>query len=153
VNRRFARLWCWLPLAALAAGCASAPKPPAAADRAAANAASMIGKPYRYGGHSPQTGFDCSGLVYWSYGREGVRLPRSTEHLRQASRPISSSSVRPGDLVFFSQLGKRSSHVGIYIGDDRFVHAPSTGKNVYVARLTDPYWRKHFDGARRLEVD
>jgi cell wall-associated NlpC family hydrolase len=113
----------------------------------------MVGKPYHYGGNNPNTGFDCSGLVQWSYGRAGVRLPHGTDYLRRQSRPISLSSVRRGDLIFFTQLGKGSSHVAIYIGDDRFVHSPSTGKNVYVATLTDSYWKKHFDQARRLERD
>jgi len=145
-------LWL-LPIVALAAACTSAPKPPAAADRAAANAASMVGKPYHFGGNSPQQGFDCSGLVQWSYAREGVRLPHGTEHLRRTSKSISLGSARRGDLLFFTQLGKGSSHVAIYLGDDRFVHAPSTGKKVYVANLNDPYWKKHFDEARRLHVD
>jgi cell wall-associated NlpC family hydrolase len=151
--KRTSHLLWLLSIAVFASGCASAPKPPASADRAANNAAGMVGKPYHYGGNHPQTGFDCSGLVQWSYAREGVRLAHGTEHLRRASKSISLRSARAGDLLFFTQLGKGSSHVAIYLGEDRFVHAPSTGKNVYVAKLTDPYWKKHFDEARRLDVD
>lgn len=144
----------WLSLIlGLASGCASAPKPLPQADRAADHALTMVGKPYRYGGNNPNSGFDCSGLIQWSYGRAGVRLAHGTEHLRRQSRPISLGSLRRGDLLFFTQLGKKSSHVAIYLGDDRFVHAPSTGKSVYVADLTNGYWKKHFDQARRIEVD
>ncbi len=149
-----ARRLLWLSLIlGLASGCASAPKQIPEADRAADHALTMVGKPYHYGGNNPNTGFDCSGLVQWSYGQTGVRLPHGTDYLRRHSRPISLSTVRRGDLLFFYGLGKSSAHVAIYIGEDRFVHAPSTGKNVYVATLTDSYWKKHFDQARRLEVD
>ena len=92
----------------------------------------MQGKPYRYGGSTP-VGFDCSGLIQYSYARAGVKVPRSTEDLLEASRTIAKRQLRPGDLVFFHQDSKRSSHVGLYIGNDRFVHAPSTGKTVSVA--------------------
>lgn len=125
---------------------------PEASD-AADHALTMVGKPYHYGGNNPDIGFDCSGLVQWSYRQSGVRLPHGTEYLRSHSRPVSLSNVRRGDLLFFSQLGKSSSHVAIYVGDDRFVHAPSTGKTVYIGNITDRYWKKHLDQARRLEVD
>lgn len=124
----------------------------ALSDRASDVALSMLGKPYRYGGNTPN-GFDCSGLVQYSYHRAGARLPHGTAALRRQSRPISIHNLQRGDLVFFDQEGKRSSHVGIFVGGDRFVHAPSTGKKVHVAKLAEPYWRKHFVGARRLELD
>lgn len=124
----------------------------AVGERAAHYALSMQGKPYRYGGHTPQ-GFDCSGLVSYSYAQAGVKLPRSTEGLRGNSTSVSQRQLRPGDLLFFTQEGKRSSHVGLYLGDERFVHAPSTGKNVAVASMNDPYWRRHFEGARRPRID
>jgi murein DD-endopeptidase len=121
-------------------------------ERAAKQALAMQGKPYRYGGNTPN-GFDCSGLVQYSYGRAGARLPRSTEGLWGSSRTVSQHQRRAGDLLFFTQEGKRSSHVGIYLGNDRFVHAPSSGKRVVVANLTDPYWRRHFEGVRRPRLD
>lgn len=138
------------------AGCSSTPtRSPGSATlaaKAADQAWSMRGKPYRYGGNTPR-GFDCSGLVQYSYARVGVSLPHSTEGLRRQSTPIESRAVQRGDLLFFNQEGKRSSHVGIYLGDNRFVHAPSTGKNVNVGNFSDPYWRRHFAGARRLLLD
>jgi murein DD-endopeptidase len=116
--------------------------------KAAKNALAMRGKPYRYGGYTPQ-GFDCSGLVHYSYSRAGAELPRNTNGLWVRSRTISRSEIRPGDLLFFHQDGKSNSHVGLYIGDNRFVHAPSSGKEVSTASLSDPYWRQHFSAARR----
>lgn len=118
--------------------------------RAANIAQQLIGKPYRYGGESPATGFDCSGLVHYSYGRAGVEVPRSTGEQLREGRALSRSQIKKGDLLFFDQEGKRSSHVAIYVGDDSFVHAPSSGKRVRRDRLGDPYWRKHFAGARRI---
>lgn len=112
----------------------------------------MVGTPYRYGGNSPK-GFDCSGLVQYSYARAGARLPRSTQAQRAHSHPVSQRQLRRGDLLFFNQDGKRASHVGIYLGNSRFVHAPSRGKSVYVAELDDPYWRRHFNEARRPRID
>jgi len=140
-------------VALLAAGCSSAPvlDTPTydSAARASTVAASMVGKPYRYGGHSPR-GFDCSGLVYYSYQHAGLSVPRSTESLRQATHKIAVSGLTQGDLLFFNQDGKFSSHVGIYLGHDRFVHAPSRGKRVRVDYLSDDYWQRHFVDARRL---
>jgi cell wall-associated NlpC family hydrolase len=156
VNRAFAAL---LPivLALILPGCASAPlfRPSSevsatVADRAAAHAATMRGRPYHYGGASVSTGFDCSGLVYYSYRQAGVDLPHSTEALRKTSKAISVSSLRRGDLVFFDLEGKKGSHVGIYLGEGRFIHAPSTGKSVRNDRLDSPYWKKHLSEARRV---
>lgn len=119
----------------------------------AANAANVavdqLGRPYRYGGNSP-AGFDCSGLVHFSFARAGYATPRSTATLRQASQPVSHRKLRPGDLLFFDQDGKKSSHVGIWIGDGRFVHAPSSGGRVRTDSLDSEYWQEHFVGARRL---
>ncbi len=139
----------------LSTGCSSTPPRPTSdtlAARAAEHALRMQGKPYRYGGSTPQ-GFDCSGLVHYSFGRVGVQLPRSTEGLWQQSRSISPGKLQPGDLLFFDQEGKRSSHVAIYLGNDQFVHAPSIGKKVNVASFNDAYWRRHFAGARRVQSD
>jgi cell wall-associated NlpC family hydrolase len=120
--------------------------------RAADVAVAQVGRPYRYGGNSPR-GFDCSGLVQYSFASAGLRLPRSTEDQRRMGYAITSDRIRRGDLVFFNQEGKRASHVGIYLGNDEFVHSPSSGKIVHVVRFTDPYWRKHFAGARRIDAD
>jgi murein DD-endopeptidase len=120
--------------------------------RAVDVAISMQGKPYRFGGNTP-VGFDCSGLIQYSYARAGVQLPRTTEELLKASRTIARRQLRPGDLVFFHQDGKRSSHVGLYIGNDRFVHAPSTGKHVTLGGLDEPYWKRNFASARRLTLE
>jgi cell wall-associated NlpC family hydrolase len=143
------------------AGCASTPHPPAQRvepggagipDRAAHHAAQVVVKPYRYGGASPSTGFDCSGLVQWSYAQAGRKLPRSTDDQRVAAQRIRVSELRAGDLIFFDQEGKKHSHVGIYIGNGEFVHAPSSGKRVRRNRLDEPYWSKHISEARRLNV-
>ena len=111
----------------------------------------MVGKPYRYGGATP-AGFDCSGLVLFSYQQAGVKVPRETEQLRRHSQPVRVSSLRRGDLVFFDQDGKKNSHVGIYLGDGTFVHAPSSGKRVRTDRLDSAYWKKHLSEARRISA-
>lgn len=135
------------------AGCASDPATrPAAgnkAHQASEIASSMVGKPYRYGGNSPR-GFDCSGLVHYSYRNAGISVPRSTNTQRAQSRRVSRTSIQTGDLLFFNQEGKYSSHVGIYLGNNRFVHAPSSGKRVRVDSLSDQYWQKNFVDARRF---
>jgi len=138
-------------------GCASAPQPTGGAgtgvgERAAQHAAQLVGKPYRYGGASPSSGFDCSGLVQWSYAQAGRKLPRSTDEQRTVAHRIKLAELRGGDLVFFDQEGKKNSHVGIYVGHGEFVHAPSSGKRVRRDRLDAPYWSKHISEARRLNV-
>ena len=136
-------------------GCVSAPPRPtgrysaAAAEKAADTALTMVGKPYQYRGDSPE-GFDCSGLVRYSYLIAGVDLPHGTASLRQLTVPVLSRNMRKGDLVFFDQSGKKYSHVGILTNNHRFVHAPSTGKRVREDSLDDPYWKKYFLGARRI---
>jgi murein DD-endopeptidase len=140
---------------ALSFGCVSAPPRPtgtysaAAAEKAADTALTMVGKPYQYRGDSPE-GFDCSGLVRYSYLVAGVDLPHGTASLRQRTAPVLSRNMRKGDLVFFNQSGKKYSHVGILTTKNRFVHAPSTGKRVREDSLDDPYWKKYFLGARRI---
>ena len=150
-----------LLLTLLATGCSSTPSrhgeprgtvSTSAANRAADVALAQIGTPYRHGGDNPRRGFDCSGLVNFSYRQAGLNLGHGTVYLRHYSRRISVSQLRRGDLVFFDQLGKSASHVGIYVGGGRFVHAPSTGKNVQTADLNSPYWRKHLNDVRRLDV-
>ena len=110
----------------------------------------MVGKPYRMGGESPSSGFDCSGLVQFSYRQAGLAVPRSTEQQLRQSKSVKPSSLRRGDLVFFDQEGKKHSHVGIYLGDGRFVHAPSSGKRVRVDRLDSRYWQAHLSAVRRF---
>jgi cell wall-associated NlpC family hydrolase len=121
----------------------------AAAARAADNALKMLGKPYRFGGAGPAA-FDCSGLVMFSYKQAGVPLPHNTEQQRRISRHIQRAELRRGDLLFFDQEGKKNSHVGIYLGGGKFVHAPSTGKHVRADRLDNPYWKKHLSEVRRI---
>jgi cell wall-associated NlpC family hydrolase len=142
-------------------GCASTPqKAPVASSgstrptaelggQAAATALKMVGKPYRYGGSSP-SGFDCSGLVLYSYKQAGVSLPHSTDKQRSLSRGIKLAELRRGDLLFFNQEGKKYGHVAVYVGDGKFVHAPSSGKSVRSDRLDSPYWKKHLSEARRI---
>jgi cell wall-associated NlpC family hydrolase len=136
-------------------GCVSVPPRPvgassaAAADTAADIALTMVGKPYQYRGESPE-GFDCSGLVRYSYLAAGVNLPHGTGPLMQRTVPVLSRDMRRGDLVFFDQSGKKYSHVGVLTNDRRFVHATSSGKHVREDSLDDPYWKKHFLGARRV---
>jgi cell wall-associated NlpC family hydrolase len=145
----------------LLAACASTPhRTPVAAsgstkptaelsDQAASHALKMVGRPYRFGGSSP-AGFDCSGLVLYSYRQAGLALPHNTDRQRSAARPVGLADLRRGDLLFFNQEGKKYGHVGIYVGGGKFVHAPSSGKSVRSDRLDSPYWRKHLSEARRL---
>jgi cell wall-associated NlpC family hydrolase len=115
---------------------------------AARTATQMVGVPYRYGGRTPD-GFDCSGLVFFSYSRAGITVPRTSRDQLRASTPIKLGDAAPGDLLFFSE-GSKSSHVAIYLGGGRFVHAPSTGRQVSIADMNNPYYREHFVRAGRL---
>lgn len=119
------------------------------AAKAADIAARMVGKPYKYGGSKPGKGFDCSGLVQYSYSRAGLKVPRSTRMQRRHSRTVSLKNIKKGDLIFFNQSGKRSSHVGIYLGNRKFVHAPSSGKRVRIDKIS-AYWARHISSARRF---
>ncbi|MFZ2289518.1 MAG: C40 family peptidase [Halopseudomonas yangmingensis] len=113
----------------------------------------LVGTPYRYGGSSPETGFDCSGLIHYVYREAaGLQLPRTTSGLQamQAKAP-SRNALRPGDLVLFSTSGKRGvDHAGIYVGEGRFLHAPSTGGRVRLDELQASYWQRSYQGARRV---
>jgi cell wall-associated NlpC family hydrolase len=115
-------------------------------ERAARIALREVGVPYRWGGSSPGSGFDCSGLVYWAYGRLGIALPHSSYALAGAGRPVRSSRLRPGDLLFFWGFG----HVGLYIGHGRMVHAPHSGERVQVVRLAASGYGSALVAARRL---
>ena len=128
-----------------------APRDPAAANAVLMRAISLVGTPYRYGGNTPDTGFDCSGLVNYVYGDMlDLRLPRSSRELAGVQGPkIDAPRLTAADLVFFGSAGN-VSHVGIYVGEGRFVHAPSSGGTVRLDRLDGPYWRAHYSGAKRV---
>ncbi|WP_175044651.1 NlpC/P60 family protein [Burkholderia lata] len=114
-------------------------------------AMSLVGVPYRWGGNTPTSGFDCSGLVRYVIGRAAdVNLPRTTADMSGRGVSIEPDQVAPGDLIFFNTTGRPHSHVGIYVGKLRFVNAPSTGGTVRLDYLTNPYWAKRFDGIRRV---
>jgi cell wall-associated NlpC family hydrolase len=151
----------------LAAGCATAVRqlpggphpalvaPPAevestAGEKVVSIAAGMIGTPYRYGGESPKRGFDCSGLVFYSFERMGLKVPRTAADQRKAAERVDRSDLEPGDLVFFRSSKGRVDHVGIYAGEGRFIHAPNSGSVVSYAYLDDPYYRTHFVSAGRF---
>ncbi len=115
-------------------------------ERAARIALKEVGVPYQWGGSSPSTGFDCSGLVSWAYGRLGIKLPHSSYALYGKGRRVARSRLRPGDLLFFWGLG----HVGMYIGRGRMVHAPHSGELVQVVRLRNSPYGRALIGARRI---
>ena len=150
-----ARLVRWLIVAFamfVLAGCASQdfPSRPAVdsgADRAVAVALQQVGVPYRYGGASP-SGFDCSGLVHYAYARVGKNVPRTTATLWSGLQPIDDSDIRTGDVLFFRIDGKMS-HVGMYIGNNEFVHAPSSGRVVEIESLRSDFYERAFIRAGR----
>jgi len=122
------------------------PRPPSKGELAVRMALKAVGVPYRWGGESPATGFDCSGLVRWSYGRVGIDLPHSSYALYGEGRRVPTSDMEEGDLLFFEGLG----HVGLYLGRGRMVHAPQTGRNVEVVRLSGSNYGRRLIGARRV---
>jgi cell wall-associated NlpC family hydrolase len=136
--------------------CASSPvKPitgldPAIGEKAAATAVSMIGRPYKYRGDSP-AGFDCSGLVRYSYLSVGRDVPHGTKELKNITSAVGPDGMRKGDLLFFNERGKRYSHVGIYLENDLFVHAPGRGGKVRKDSLQDAHWKNSFLEARRFD--
>lgn len=121
------------------------------AARAADTARSLLGAPYRYGGTSP-AGFDCSGLVHYSFREAGASVPRTSHELFRSTRAVPIEEARAGDLVFF-RLADKVSHVGIYLDEGRFVHAPSTGKRVEIASLESEWYRSHFVRAGRITLE
>ena len=128
------------------------PSKPAPANKIVETAKSQIGKPYRNAGESPNTGFDCSGLVQWTYAQYGISLPRKTTDQYLVGKQVPKSALSPGDLVFF-QIGSRrydSMHVGIYAGNGAFIHSPSPGGRVREEPLDSPYWESYYLGAKRV---
>lgn len=114
----------------------------------------LIGVRYRRGGASPETGFDCSGFVNHVF-REGLGLylPHNAKQIAKEGEAVSKSDLQPGDLVFFNTMRRAFSHVGIYLGDNKFVHAPRSGGVVRVEDMNESYWKKRFNGARRFTAD
>ncbi len=157
-----------LMVSLLLAGCASAPAPKVppidvssaapsssgqAHDEILFHAFSLVGTPYRYGGSSPSTGFDCSGLIHYVYREAaGLTLPRTTAGLYALDPPrrAAREPLQAGDLVLFAMSGRRVDHAGIYVGDGRFLHAPSTGGRVRVDSLHAGHWQRSFKGSRRV---
>lgn len=150
-----------LLLAAVLSGCASAPpvattpESPRAAqpqrNDIALFAMGLLDTPYRWGGRGPATGFDCSGLVSHVYREAlGMRVQGSSAELGQKVRPVAAQQLQPGDLVFFNTLGARHSHVGVYVGDGRFVHASNPRTGVRIDQLSNRYYAQRFEGAGSL---
>lgn len=116
-------------------------------------AMSLTGVQYKYGGTSPDAGFDCSGFVRYVFQQAAnMTLPHGARAISQVGQSIATQDLKPGDLVFFDTLKSAFSHVGIYIGNNRFIHAPSSGGGISIVDMTENYWRKRYNGARRLEA-
>lgn len=117
------------------------------------NAMGFLGVPYRYGGSSAESGFDCSGLVRTVFEQSvGKVLPRRANEQAQATEKIDRSELKPGDLVFFDTMRRAFSHVGIYVGEGKFIHAPRSGGAVRVEDMRQAYWQTRFNGARRVPL-
>jgi len=149
---RHAFLFLTASLAGFGPGITLASPDPEALDSPRFHAVLALGANYRYGGSSPETGFDCSGLVTHVFERAwGMVLPRSAHEQAAIGKPVRKlNELEPGDLVFYNTRNSPYSHVGIYVGDGRFIHAPRPGKRVRAERVDSPYWRSRFNGARRL---
>ncbi len=115
------------------------------------NAMSLIGLSYRFGGNSPTQGLDCSGFMQYIFKRSmGITLPRTSAEMATVGQQVDRAKLKPGDMVFFG-AGGRVSHVGMYIGNDRFIHAPRTGRNIEISSMTTPYWTGRYITARRVD--
>lgn len=137
----------------LLSGCSSSPNDKGSSSKQTIvkTAKKMLGVKYRYGGTSPKRGFDCSGLVQYTHKAAGIKLPRTTGQQFKASRWISRKNLEAGDLVFFkTSVSSAVSHVGIYLGKNKFIHAPSSGKHVKINSMKEKYWLKRFTSARRI---
>jgi len=114
----------------------------------------FLGINYKYGGNTPETGFDCSGFVRHIFSQTiGVTLPRNAKAMSDNGVNISKHDLKAGDLVFFNTLKREYSHVGIYLGDDRFIHSPSSGGGIEIANMSARYWANRYDGGRRILFD
>ncbi len=122
------------------------------ADEVLMSAMSLEGIKYKYGGSSPETGFDCSGFVGYVYHKAAnLKLPRTSRGISRVGQNINQSQLQAGDLVFFNTMKRSYSHVGIYVGDGRFIHAPRKGSFVRIESMQTSYWKNRFNGARRLD--
>jgi cell wall-associated NlpC family hydrolase len=116
-------------------------------------AVGFMGVPYRRGGNSAETGFDCSGFVRAMYNQTvGLMLPRRAVEQAAATAPVARADLKPGDLVFFNTMRRAFSHVGIYVGEGKFIHSPRSGAEVRVESMNGSYWQRRFDGARRVDA-
>lgn len=135
------------------AGCSTVPvshlPPPGARTLVVDTAYRMLGTRYVYGGSTPR-GFDCSGLAQYSYQQAGLKIPRTAIEQYQFSTPVPDNRLLPGDLLFFTLRSRRVAHVGIYVGDGKFIHSPADGRRVTVSRLDEPYWHAHLVRAGRV---
>ncbi len=122
--------------------------PMGAVDQILQVAASLLGTPYKYGGSSP-SGFDCSGFTAYVFRQAGIGLPRTAAAQYKFTRRIMPADLDVGDLVFFRIDGRKIAHVAIYTGDNKFIHAPASGKHVTVDSLANPYWQEHWIGNGR----
>ena len=117
----------------------------------AIRAMAMVGIRYRYGGNTPEHGLDCSGLVRYVFKQAwGAELPRTSEEISRVGAKVDSKDLQPGDLVFYNTLRRGFSHVGIYLGDNKFIHSPSAGSSIRIESMDLSYWKKRFNGARRI---
>jgi cell wall-associated NlpC family hydrolase len=125
------------------------------AQRAVWIAQKQLNIPYLWGGTSPTKGFDCSGLVQYSYKKNNVKLPRTAAQQYVATKPVHPKAAQSGDLVFFKNTGKRKgiTHVGLYLGNGKFIHAPRKGKTVEITKVNHKYWGKHIAGFRRVAAN
>lgn len=157
INSRFLAFLIILVLLSLSflATCAGTPEErrqadPALGKKILKSARSQLGKKYCFGGRSPEKGFDCSGLAWWSHKVNGIDIPRQSWDQFRYGREISRKNLKPGDLLYFETYKKGASHVGIYDGKGGFIHSPSSGKKVRVTAMTDSYYKKRYLGARRF---
>ena len=156
-------------IAALLAACGSpGPRPPASTETIAQAsrpvsekgneivlyAMGLLDTGYRFGGKNPEAGLDCSGMVSYIVEQvSGRKLPYNAAGIAERTRPVASHAIRPGDLVFFNTLGRSYSHMGIYLGDGRFIHAPNSRGKVRVDRMDSRYYADRFEGARTLQPE
>jgi len=153
---RISPLFLFLTFSLFISGCGSSPKYSSNKSTSSKHAVikmakKMLGVKYRYGGTSPGQGFDCSGLVQYSYKAAGINVPRTTRQQYKAVQPVAKRYLKAGDLVFYkTSVSRVVSHVGIYLGNNKFIHAPSSGKRVKISSMLEKYWRKRFTGAGRV---